>query len=147
MTTLKQKLQLAGIITAMIITGFVFAFILNNTAQVALGSTIQGSDYQATTTAASNGYGSITAGKLIKSGYGSLGTVVITGANTGVVNIYDATTTDITLRGNKATNTILVASIPASAAAGNYIFDIQLATGLYLDLVQGSFPTSTISFR
>jgi len=147
MKTIKSTYLLPAIITAMAITALLFSIFYNST-QTAMGSTIQGSDYQATTTAANAVYGSFTAGKLIKSGPGSLGTVVITGANTGVVNIYDATTTDITQRtGNKASSTILIASLPASLVAGDYIFDIALSTGLYVDLVSGNMPTTTISFR
>lgn len=146
MKSVSVKYSLAGIITAMIITALFFSFY--NQTHVALGSTIQGNDYQATTTAGSSVYGSITGSKLIKTGYGSLGTVVITGANTGIVNIYDATTTDITKRtGNTATATILIASLPASLTTGDYVFDTALSWGLYVDLVSGIMPTTTIAFR
>jgi len=148
MKSITYNLKIVGAILAMIVTGFVFAFILNNPAQVALGSTIQGSDYQATTTASSNIYGSFTASRAIKSGPGSFGTVVITGANTGNINFYDATTTDVTLRtGNRSTSSILIASLPASLAANDYTFDVQLSQGLYLELVAGNMPTTTITFR
>lgn len=148
MKTAKSKFVLPAIFTAMAITALLFSIFYNST-QTAMGSTIQGSDYQATTTAQSTAYGTtITTSKLVKSGPGSLGTVVITGANTGVVNFYDATTTDVTKRTNNiATSSILIASLPASLVAGDYIFDIALSTGLYVDLVSGNMPTSTISYR
>lgn len=115
----------------------------------AYGSSVQGNDYQATSTAASTMFGATISGdRLIKTGYGSLGSVVITGANTGIVNLYNATTTNVDLRtGNKATSTILIASIPASLAAGTYVFDAEFTDGLYLDIYSGNMPTSTVTWR
>ena len=119
------------------------------TTQRAFSSTIsESSDYTATSTAASAVYGATTVGKSFKSGHGSFGSVIITGANTGVLNFYNATTSDVNLRtGNKATSTILLASIPASTAAGTYVFDVEYTNGLLLVLESGLMPTSTISYR
>ena len=96
------------------------------------GSVAVSNDYRATTTAASTLFGAtISDSRLIRSGYGSLGSVVITGATAGVVNIYDATTTDALQRaGNKATSSIQIATLPASLAAGTYVFDAQYNDGL-----------------
>lgn len=115
----------------------------------AIGSARPGDEYMATSTAGSTAYGAtVTSGRMIKRGAGVLGTVVITGANTGVVNFYDATTTNVSLRtGNKATSTILIASFPASAAAGTYVFDDGVNDGIYIDLVSGTMPTTTVLYR
>lgn len=112
-------------------------------------SVVTGSEYYATTTAQAVLFGNtITAGKTLKNGYGALGSVVITGANTGVMNFYDATTTDVNMRtGNRATSTILIASIPASAPANTYVFDATVNNGLLLDLPSGNMPTTTITYR
>lgn len=112
-------------------------------------SVVTGSEYYATTTAASAVYGStISASRAIKNGYGSIGSVVITGAAAGVINIYDATTTDVSKRtGNTATSSILLVSLPASLAAGTYTFDLTFNSGLYVDLIVGTMPTSTITYR
>ena len=143
---MKSKSILSLAVLAFILLATVVAF--RDESSVVSAATIQGNDYQATTTAGSSIYGSFTSGRLIKTGYGALGTVIITGANSGILNFYDATTTDITLRtGNKATSSILIASLPASLAAGDYVFDIALSTGLYVDLVSGTMPTSTIAYR
>lgn len=114
-----------------------------------LGSVNQANEYLATSTAASTVYGAtITGDTLIKTGQGALGSVVITGANTGVINFYNATTTNVSARtGNTATSTILLASIPASAAAGTYTFDVFYTTGLYVDIESGNMPTTTITYR
>lgn len=124
---------------------FLFSF-YNQPVEASVSET---SDYQATTTAASTVYGNtITGDTKIKSGAGSFGSVVITGANTGVMNFYDATTTNVNLRtGQKATSTILIASFPASAAAGTYTFDREIKDGIFLDLDSGSIATSTITYR
>lgn len=113
------------------------------------GSVAVSNDYIATTTAANTVFGaSISADKVIKTGYGALGSVVITGANTGVVNFYNATTSDVNLRtGNIASSSILIASIPASAAAGTYTFDAQFTAGLLINVVSGNTPTTTITYR
>src|SRR3990167_5022954 len=106
-------------------------------------------EYQATTTAASTVYGNtITGDALVKTGFGVLGSIVLTGATAGVVNVFDATTTDVLKRtGNKATSTILIASLPASLAAGTYTFDHEFTDGLFVDLAAGTMPTTTITWR
>lgn len=150
MKTAQSKFVLPAIIMAMVMTAFVFAFVYENKPNVAFGSTIMGNDYLSTTTAASTAYGTtITGDALIKTGSGSFGGFIITGAATGIVNFYDATTTDITKRtGNKATSTILITSLPASLAAGDYTgYDVTFSTGLYIDLVSGNMPTTTVKFR
>lgn len=146
MKSIFIKYLFAAATITMIFVGVLFAF--KDESRIAIGSTIQGNDYQATTTAENAVYGSFTSSRLIKTGYGALGTVNITGANTGAINFYDATTTDITKRtGNVSSSSILIASIPASLTAGDYVFDIALSRGLYIDLVSGNMPTTTISYR
>ena len=134
-----------SIIALALVIFVVGVFYFNDESKVAQGLTLEG--HYATTTAGNAVYGSFTTGRLIKTGYGYFDKLVITGANTGVLNFYDATTTDITKRtGNTSTSSILIASVPASAAAGNYLFNTALVHGLYVDLVSGTMPTSTISY-
>lgn len=106
-------------------------------------------EYMATSTAASTLLGAtISNDILIKTGQGALGSVVITGANTGIFSFYDATTTDVSKRTNNiATSSILIASFPASVAAGTYTFDVQYTNGLLLELTSGNIATSTITYR
>ncbi len=146
--TLTQKSLIALLVTSVLFCAALF--FASSFTPFAFGSNMsEASDYMATSTAASAAYGAtITGGRLIKPGHGSFSTVVITGANTGIVNFYDATTTDITKREARfSTSTILIASFPASAAAGDYVFDAQYTTGLFIDLVSGNMPTSTITYR
>ena len=117
---------------------------------VSLSSVNVTAEYTATTTAqSSTGYGAtISTSRVIRAGHGTLGSFVITGAATGIINFYNATTTNVNNRtGNKATTTILLASFPASTVAGTYTLDVFFTDGLYIDIVTGNMPTSTITYR
>ena len=107
-------------------------------------STTVGNEYTATSTIHSGIVGS----NLIREGWGSLGSVVVTGAGTSAFSLYDATSTDFSTNPKRATSTALLATIPASLAAGTYTFDVTYTDGLfvYYDVV-GTAPTSTITFR
>jgi hypothetical protein len=111
--------------------------------QEALGSVSSTDEYQATTTFAA----SSPTVRTLRTKQGSLGQVTITGANTGLITLYDATTSDVTLRtGGLASSSILIADFPASAAAGTYTFDAKFTTGLLL-VTSGLTPTTTITYR
>lgn len=141
----KTEALTALIGVALLLAGVV---VLLQGAQPALGSTIQGNDYQSTSTAASAAYGAVTGDRLVKTGHGALGTVVVTGAAAGVVHVLDATTTDVTKRtGNTSTSSILIAELPLSLAAGDYVFDVEYTDGLYIDLLNGTMPTTTVTYR
>lgn len=128
----KKLVATLGAIAALLI-----GFVLGNGPAQTFGSIVEGQTYNATTTSAGGTYATVSGDKLLKTGVGSLGSVVITGANTGILNFYNGTTT----------TGYLIASIPASAAAGTYVFDATFTTGLFVDLVSGSMPTTTITYR
>lgn len=144
---MTNRITVSVIAIALLVIAGLLAYIAATPRQ-ALGSAIEGQEYLATSTAAVNVYGAnIQASALIKTGRGGLAQVVITGANTGTMHFYNATTSDITKRASsKATSTILLASFPASTAAGTYTFDVAFTDGLYLD-VSGTVATSTITYR
>jgi len=140
---MNKTLKVLSVVVVVVVAYFV---LINQPKNI--GSVPITHEYLATSTAASNAYGAWTNDTLVRSGVTTFGSVIITGANTGIVNIYDATTTSILKRApSKATSTILIASFPASTAAGTYTFDIQLKDGLYVDLVSGLMPTTTITYR
>ncbi len=143
MTNVNKFIAIVG---AMFITALALAYVLS--VQQAHGSTpSEASDYIATSTAANGSAGAFTSSRALKFNTGSFGSYVITGANTGIVNFYDATTTNVLLRtNNTATSSILLASFPASATVGTYVIDAALKYGLYVEIT-GSAPTSTISYR
>lgn len=107
-----------------------------------LGSTQDGQAYTSVTTATGLSYKD-----LLKLGGGTLGSVVITGAGAGTFELYDATTTNSTLRTITATSSLKkIMSFPASAAAGTYTCDCAFSQGLIAAFV-GVQGTTTITFR
>ena len=140
-----SKLLLALGIVAVIVIGALWYS--HETAQEQMKGGVA-EDYNATSTAADAIYGAFTGDRVLKTSWGTFGSVVVTGANTGVVNFYNATTSDITKRtNNKATTTLLIASLPTSLVAGTYTFDAIFTSGLLLELENGIMPTTTILYR
>jgi len=139
-----QSIATIGVIMALLVV----INMVSNTTNKALGSVSVTDEYRATSTASSGIYGAFTGDNFVKTGQGTLGSVVITGANTGIVNIYNATTSNVNLRtGNKASSTIHLASFPANTAAQTYTFDVGFTDGLFIDLESGLMPTTTITYR
>lgn len=112
-----------------------------------VGATVvQGNECNATSTRNYNGT-ALANLSVIKKGPGAFCGLTITGAAVGQVNFFDATTTDVTKRtGNKATSSILIATFPASAAAGTYQFDANVNDGVLYEVI-GTAPTSTALTR
>lgn len=107
------------------------------------GSVTQSNEYHATTTDANFG----TLPKLIQTGTGALGSVIIEGATEGAnLKIYDATTSNITLRGNTSTSSIQIANFITTSLGGTYTFDIILQYGLLIEAGSGIASTS-ITYR
>jgi hypothetical protein len=142
-----MKQLLTALAGAVIAVG-IFLVGQGTTLQNNFGSVAVSNEYIATSTAPDAVYGAtISTSRRIKNGAGALGQVTITGAGAGLVNFYNATTSNVNLRtGNTPTSTILIASIPLSAAAGTYVFDAQFTRGLYIDIT-GTAPTSTVTYR
>ena len=139
-------LGLLGAVVVIAVGVFIGASLSSSKANP-IGSTQQGSEYQATTTRSATGV-TIPSGFLINNAPGTVGSVVITGATTGTIDLYDiATTTSVLLRGaDFPTSTLRHISIPASTVAGTYTFDVAFTKGIYLQ-VSGTGPTSTITYR
>jgi len=131
------------VIAVIAIVGALIGYNINKP-EVPVGSTVQGNDYNATTTTVAIQFVDI----LLKGGYGALGSVIVTGANTTWFQLLNATTTDVNKRtGNKATSTIVLSTIPASLAAGTYVYDVSFTDGLYLDVLAAGVGTTTITWR
>lgn len=103
------------------------------------GSVSYGNDYEATSTV----YYGIRSSQLIKGGYGSLGSVIITTAGDLAYRLMDDTDGVY----DSATTSKLLADIPASLAAGTYTFDVVFTDGLYLEVISGTNATGTITYR
>ena len=136
---------LVGIVGAVfiLITALV-GYNLNQPEEQSLGSVERASEYHATSTYSGMPWADI----LLKTGAGVLGSYVVLGADTTQFDILNATTTDVNKRtGNKATSSIIIASIPSSAAAGVYTFDSIFTDGLYIDVKTAGVGTTTLTFR
>lgn len=83
----------------------------------------------------------ITTGTVINTEEGTLGSVVITGAGTGIFHLLDADGT------NPGSGTTTLVSFPASVAAGVYTFDVQFKHGLTIEIPSGTIATGTITHR
>ncbi len=135
------RIIMFGIIIAMI---FLTAMIVFQQPKVVNGSVAFGNDYQATTTDAT---WVTTSPKLLWSRNGSLGSVIIQTVGTGALTLYDATTTDNTLRASTATSTITLANWQITTSLGTYTFDVAFKNGLTAVWVGTNNATTTITYR
>ncbi len=135
------------IILSFAITLTVFALVLtfSHTPSKVEGSVAFGNDYFGTTT---DQTWTTLVPKVVKSVGGSLGSVTITTAGTGSLFLYDATTTDITLRTNgTATSTITLAAFQITTTVGTFTFDRSFGNGLIAVWVGSNNASTTITYR
>lgn len=145
------KVFVLVLVEAALITALVLAVSFKTrTPQDNAGSVNFGNEYHATTTFA--GFQQIvhltTTTDPLATVQGALGNIVITKAGTASFDIFDATTTDRTKRAaTMTTNSIRVASFPASVAVGTYVFDEVYYNGLIIVYSSTDIPTTTLMFR
>jgi hypothetical protein len=143
---MKTILTISGIVLiaiAMLIGYSLYPEINSTTGELGGGG---GDIYYSTTTSVSV---ALTPNESLKTGPGSLGSIIITSTNAGTLEVYDATTTNYLIRtGRTATSSLFkLASFPTVAATGTYPFDTSFADGLITDFVGVSRPTATITWR
>ncbi len=140
----ENKLTRYGIFVVIIASIFAVAFaIMSINSQKTYGSiNDSSSSYESTTTRTAVTGVALTSLTTLSVGFGTLGSVTITGAGTGIVNLYDGTTTSN--HSDSATTTL--ASFPASTAAGTYVFDSRYNKGLVVEII-GTVGTSTITWK
>jgi hypothetical protein len=108
-----------------------------------VGSIIQSQEYSATSTPWENSWTS----NRIKLGSGSLGSVVITSSGDLSFVLLDATSTPNTETNPINTSTQTLVSFPPNATVGTYTIDTNFKYGLWLEVLSGTYGTSTITFR
>jgi len=146
MSSMKKGIIPASLLIAL--TGLLtLLVVLLPKLQVANDSQIYGSvsvsnGYLSTSTRSAVLGVALTSPTTLRTGTGLLGSVIITGAGAGQLNLYDGTST--AAHADYATTTLV--TFPLSAAAGTYTFDVVFSRGLVYEVV-GTAPTSTISFR
>jgi len=110
-----------------------------------LGSIATGQEYSATTTP--SGIGEWTT-QLIREGWGTLGSVIVTTAGDVEYVLYDATSTGAVANDSRFVNSLQqLARIEENQVAGTYVFDVTYINGLVLEVQRGTTGTSTITFR
>lgn len=149
----KLEKILAG---ALIVAGFAvlsFLIVVTQKANVSEASVSQSSDYTATTTGAGGGFtGSVARigfdyGDLNAAISGSIGSIYFALPTTGQVDIYDATTTDITKRtGAISSTTLLLASFPAGTGTSTVAIDAKYRFGLIV-VFKGTNSSTTVTYR
>jgi hypothetical protein len=128
-------------IAILIVLALIILGVFNRAPREALGSVNTFNEYHSSTTRNYIGTAMPNLSVLVN-GPGALGSVVITGAGAGYINLFDATST----KTNTEWGTTTIASIPISAVAGTYTFDVSFQKGLLVEII-GTTPTSTITFR
>lgn len=136
--TNTNKLLLAFAIVASL-----FSLFDSSKGRLVVSGVNRSNEYQSTTTRAYPATSLTDPTQLCPDGGGVLGSVVITGANTSIINFYDGTTTS----NHSLHATTTIATIPASTAAGTYTFDAIASRGLIFDQDGGNLATTTITYR
>lgn len=144
--TRTEKHLISLLVAGAVLIGILLYQVFNDTPK-ALGSIDSESGYLSTSTRSMLNGTALPNSTVVKNGPGMLGSVVITGAAAGPMTFYNATTTDVNKRtGNNSTSTIMIATFPASTAAGTYTLDVTFTQGLIYEF-SGTAPTSTITYR
>ena len=130
------------VVLVILLGGVLFMVLQGGGGTPIVGSIVTGQAYIATSTPLDMNQAS----GLIRGGWGSLGSVVVTGAGAAEYWLFNATTSPNSIDGF-ATSTNLLTVIPASLAAGTYVFDVQYTDGLYLWVQTSGIGTSTITYR
>lgn len=130
------------IASAVVCLVFVFGIYItgkqSNLEPQVIGSVTQGGEYHSTSTTPSSF-------KVLDTGPGILGSVTITTAGNDTVALYDATTSNASLRTLSATTTL--AFFQTTATVGTYVFDATFYTGLLVQVSGGNVASTTITFR
>lgn len=119
----------------------VFSISINQPREVR-ASVARSGEYQSTTTDAT--FAVAPAFKVIQTGEGTLGSLVVATAGSGVINVYDGTTTDATKRTKAATTTLIHLT---TSVQGTYQLDLVAHDGLLVETVGTQTGSTTITYR
>lgn len=148
---MSKVLTIIGVLAGLGLLGYIFLASL--IPAISQGSVMQFNEYMSTSTRSIAGANNITnlalvnvpSGSCASKCPGAVGSVVITGDNTGWIRLWDATTTNVNLRVG-ATTTLNWIEVPASAPEGTYTFDVNFFNGILLE-ESGNVATATITWR
>ena len=145
---MKQLNILLWVVAVLVLGGIIVYLYSGLDKDPPLGGVTVGNEYTATTTP--SGTGAWTDQQL-QSGWGALGSVIITKAGDTEFVLYDATSTAVLTTGfgtvGQSTSTQQLARITENLVAGTYVFDVMYTNGLLMDVIRGTTGTSTITHR
>lgn len=142
--TKSLSIQNVLLFIAICFTALAIILFINNPFHVS-ASVSQGSEYHATTTG--NGVGFPPASYSYTSCNSTVGSIIFTSPTLSRVQIYDATTSDPSLRLSKlASSTVLIADFPIGTGTSTTVLDTTLLYGLTV-VFNGTISTSTITCR
>ena len=110
---------------------------------IRIGSIETGQEYNATTTVETG----LKADALIKYGWGSIGSVVVTEAGDLEYRLVNATSVAALSAGYIDVDNETLVYVEPELAAGTYTFDVTFTDGLVFDLIAGTNGTTTITYR
>ena len=105
-----------------------------------IGSVSVSDEYQSIQTGAG-----LANGTVLKPVPGVLGSVVVTTTAVGTLTIYNATTSNVTLRAG-ATSTLEILAVLSNPTAGTYTYDVEADQGMIVDF-SGTQASTTITYR
>lgn len=136
----KTKIFFGGVVCLLIVVAF--SFFVNNNPKLVSASVAQGNEYQSTTTDKTWETNSI---RVLNSVPGALAQVTVTTSGGNTLDIYDATTTNATLRTNTATTTL--AHFQTVGTNETFTFDAIYRYGLIVQTSTTNVASSTITWR
>jgi hypothetical protein len=111
---------------------FITGVLVSKVNNPSVGSVVDAGTYHWTSVNSTDA--SSTNPKLVRTGYGTLGSIVIASTSAMIVRVYDGTAT---------TTGTLLATFPSNSVVGTYTFDVAVKTGIVLD-VPASFNGSWV---
>lgn len=137
--------HLVSILVALVLTMGVAVF-SNWKANTVHGSVSVSSEYNATTTGAASSLNS--ASNLIYTGSGSIGSIIFTTPTTAIIEVWNATTSNVNLRtGNLASSSILIAHFPSGTGTSTVPIDSAFTTGLLITTKATTMSSTTVTYR
>jgi hypothetical protein len=138
---MKTTIVTLSVVLAIALIGGAIGYFIHQP-EVPVGSVQQASEYHYTTLLATTTVRDLT----LKSGAGTLGSIIISVLGTGNAVLYDATTSYSGLRALATTSLNVLGVIGASQAAGTYTYDTTFVDGLLISM-NGAQASTTITWR
>lgn len=138
----KQRIILTSIVGVFLLAGIALTLSLGK--ETVIGSVARGGEYTATTTTDAS-WPSATAFKTIRTGAGTLGSIVVASSSALVTPNYSIACYDSSVSTTTASSTLI--RISNTAVSGTYTLDADFRAGLICDTPSGFNGAYTITWR